>query len=339
MIINEWWSGRYEERYWLEVTGRNDLGVNLKAPQTNEQGDEFWSYSLLKFVEPGDVIFHYDRPRQAIVAWSVATGELWEDMVVWAARGISARTAGIQPHTRPGWYVGLEQFFVFKQPVLLDEIRTVQAELTVKRKQLAALVGDPLYFPFEMGTKRPLRPMQGYLFKLPAFFVAQFPELKTHKIQLQIREGISYFGSEYRAADENTTVGQRDPFSVDPTLVERALRSHAATQNALATYLKEHGVQPRSPASNEPNFDLAWIYDTTTWVAEIKSLTEANEEKQLRLGLGQLLRYRQLLGPKGNVRAVLVTERRPTDSSWENLCKELDILITWPDNWQQKLLF
>jgi hypothetical protein len=32
------------------------------------------------------------------------------------------------------------------------------------------------YFPFELGS-RDLRPLQGYLFKLPAAFVELFPEL------------------------------------------------------------------------------------------------------------------------------------------------------------------
>lgn len=90
-MIQDWWSDRYNERFWLEVTGRLDLGANLKAPQGNEQGKNFWSYSLLHYVSPGDMVFHYSRPEQAIVALSVATGELWEDSLVWAARGTSAR--------------------------------------------------------------------------------------------------------------------------------------------------------------------------------------------------------------------------------------------------------
>ncbi len=336
-MIHDWWHEQYNERYWLEVTGRDDLGANLKAPQSNEQGDEFWSYSLLKFVQSSDTIFHYYRPQQAIIAQSIISGNLWEDEVVWAARGTSARNAGIFPHTRSGWYVGLEQYTVLQDPVTLEMIRAVQTELSSQRNHLAQLVDEPIYFPFEMGTKRPLRPMQGYLFKLPAFFVELFPQLKLSTPRSIIREEHGKLGSDYRAADESTSVGQRDPFSVDPTLVERALRSHATTQNALASYLIARGLQPRSPAPNEPNFDLAWMQNREIWVAEIKSITDANEEKQLRLGLGQLLRYRQLLSSKGAVRAVLVVERQPLDASWESLCEELKILLIWPDNWDKKL--
>lgn len=39
--IHVWWEQYPEERYWLEVTGRKDLGANLKTPQTNEKGSEF----------------------------------------------------------------------------------------------------------------------------------------------------------------------------------------------------------------------------------------------------------------------------------------------------------
>lgn len=39
----------------------------------------------------------------------------------------------------------------------------------------------------------------------------------------------------------------------------------------------------------EPSFDLAWMTTETVFVVEVKSTTAKNEEKQLRLGLGQVL--------------------------------------------------
>ena len=70
-----------------------------------------------------------------------------------------------------------------------------------------------------------------------------------------------------------------------------------------------------------------------TWVCEVKSLTVENEEKQLRLGLGQVLRYRHLLQAKGEIRAALILERSPTDLSWIELCKRLGVSLAWPGNW------
>jgi hypothetical protein len=337
-VINSWWNGLENERYWLEVTGRSDIGVNLKAPQANEGGDEFWSYSLLKHVNPGDTVFHYDRNRQEIIARSKASTKYWEDTIVWAARGQAARAAGIEPHTRPGWYVGLDNVALVEPIVRLDDVRNAQARIVAERDRLEAEVGPPLYFPFELGAIRPLRPMQGYRFKLPGFFVDVFPQLVAEILPREIREHPLPLGSEYRPANEETSVAEMDPFAIDPALIERGHRGHAATQNALAAFIERNGIEPRSAGPDEPSYDLGWIQHDTCWVAEVKSLTEANEEKQLRLGLGQLLRYRQLLRDRGRVRAVLAVERQPLDDSWQVLCQQLDILLAWPPDWDVRLL-
>jgi hypothetical protein len=91
-------------------------------------------------------------------------------------------------------------------------------------------------------------------------------------------------------------------------------------------------MQPRSPGPEDANFDLAWIRnDGVIVVAEVKSITAVNEEKQLRLGLGQVLRYRQLLARDGDdVRALLAVERGPSDPSWVTLCSGLGVHLAWP---------
>jgi hypothetical protein len=339
--IHDWWTPIPAECFWLEVTGRADIGVNLKAPQTNEHELEFWSYSLLKYVHEGDLIFHYDRNQQAIIARSTATGKFWNDSIVWAARGALAREAGIRPHTRPGWYVGLEDYQKLENPLELETIRAFQNELSVLMNQLIVEVGSPLYFPFEMGIRRPMRPMQGYLFKLPLFFVQLLGEslgedaFGKHVISdKKIDEG---FGVDYRIADEETSVGERDPFSIDPAIVERGIHGHAVTQNALAELLIDQQLIPLSPGPDEPNYDLAWKINDEIWIAEIKSITNSNEEKQLRLGLGQLLRYCQLLQPKGKVYGILAIERAPSDPTWIALCEAHNILLVWPDVFSEKI--
>ncbi len=339
--IYNWWTKKPAEFFWLEVTGRTDIGVNLKAPQTNEHGLEFWSYSLLKYVHEGDVIFHYDRNQQAIVARSIATGEFWIDSIIWAARGALAREAGIRPHTRPGWYVGLEDYRRLENSLDLEIIRIFQKELYDLMSQLIAEVGSPLYFPFEMGNNRPMRPMQGYLFKLPLFFVNLFEEsLGENAFRKNVifdKKIDGMFGVDYRIADEETSVGERDPFSIDPAIVERGLHGHAATQNALANFLINQQLIPLSPGPDEPNYDLAWKLDDEIWIAEVKSITNSNEEKQLRLGLGQLLRYCQLLQTKGNVHGILAIERAPSDPTWVALCENHDMLLVWPEVFSEKL--
>jgi len=340
-IIHNWWVNRPTEVFWLEVTGRSDIGVNLKAPQTNEHGLAFWSYSLLKCVNEGDVIFHYDRNEQAIIARSIATGQFWVDSIIWAARGALAREAGIRPHTRPGWYVGLEDHQRLGNPLELEIIRNFQKELYHVMSQLIVEVGSPLYFPFEMGNNRPMRPMQGYLFKLPLFFVSLFGEsLGENAFRTKViydKKMDEVFGVDYRIADEETSVAERDPFSIDPAIVERGLHGHAATQNALASFLINQKLIPLSPGPDEPNYDLAWKLNDEIWVAEVKSITNSNEEKQLRLGLGQLLRYCQLLQTKGKVHGILAIERAPSDHTWVALFEDHDMVLVWPEVFSERI--
>lgn len=337
--IHRWWIERPDEPYWLEVTDRKDPGANLKAPQRNESGNEFWSYSILKEVQGGDRIFHYDRQSQAIIAMSRATGDFWEDQVVWAARGTSARDAGVEPHLRSGWYVGLQDFASLLEPLDLEGIRAKTEKIQARYHSLLHRLDGPLYFPFELGEKRPIRPLQGYLFKLPRFFVELFDELPSDSNggglmnTMLVRDRV---GSKYRPADEEASVGGYDPMEVDPAIVERGTRGHAVTQNALAEYIQEMGHTPRSPLPTEPNYDLAWEVNDTTYVAEVKSVTNKNEERQLRMGLGQVLKYRHDLQVSGlsKVEAVLVSERKPP-ADWIAMCRSLSVYLVWPGQFER----
>ena len=146
-----WWdAAKDSEVFWLEVTRRTDFGTNLKAPQANETGGEFWSYSFLKEVNVGDVVFHYDASEHAVVASSVASSDFWEDEIVWAARGVFARKAGVQPHTRSGWYVGLEGYSELVDALTIQQIRARAAEIRVELDQLKAAHGGLCIFRLRM---------------------------------------------------------------------------------------------------------------------------------------------------------------------------------------------
>jgi len=143
-------------------------------------------------------------------------------------------------------------------------------------------------------------------------------------------------GTAYREAAEDTASRTRDPWTVDPDVIDRGLRGHATTQNAAAKHLRELGIGPRSPRPGEPTFDLAWEADGIAFVAEVKSLTSANEEQQLRLGLGQVLRYRQLLRNGGRAaEAYLIVERPPADPAWDSLCQALGVVLTYPSRFEK----
>lgn len=332
--LNQWWTKLPKERYWLEITRRPDIGTNLKTPQKNENGTEFWSYSLITKVRPGDIVYHYHGIAQAITARSTAVGSTWEDDILWAARGTSAREARIAPHVRKGWYLGLERFEILHKPVTLNAIRDASKQVKANLAALEAQVGNRLYFPFEIGDKRPIRPMQGYLFKLPKFFVDQF-ELSRTVPRLELAPPDT--GVAYRSADEDMSLPDRDAFSVDPAIVERGIRGHARTQNLLAKHLLTIGLTPLSPSASDPDYDLAWCTSGMTFIAEVKSITTSNEEKQLRLALGQVLRYTYQLGQSLNLRAVIVIERPPADPGWRELCNQMKVILTWPEDFRESI--
>jgi hypothetical protein len=140
-------------------------------------------------------------------------------------------------------------------------------------------------------------------------------------------------GREYRRVDEHAEIDPNAPehTGLDPDLGGRGLRAHNVTQNLVAAAVKEAGFEPRRPKPDEPQYDIAWEHGDVTWVAEVKSVTEQNEERQLRQALGQVLRYRQLLeADRRSVRAMIAVEHKPSDPSWGELCAGEGIVLAWP---------
>ncbi len=143
-------------------------------------------------------------------------------------------------------------------------------------------------------------------------------------------DGDSPLGAEYREADESSSSAAPEPFEVDPDVRDRGTRAHAVTQNALSEVVRRRGFTPRSPLRGEPNYDIAWEEGSAFVVAEVKSVTHRNAEKQLRLALGQVLRYRSLLQPdRRTVRTVIALSSAPRDEAWVALCEEHDVGLIW----------
>lgn len=334
--MTEWWDGDPDERYWVEITARDDIGVDLHAPSANEKLAPFWSYELLRKPLAGHIVYHYDGNSQAIIGYSEIVGEPWDDRIVWAAQGTSARKQGIVPHLRDGIRRGLGGFVPLEAPLTKARLIENRREMIAIRDAIAAR-GKPSRFPFIPYGDNDLRAIQGYLTKLPQAVLELFPELrpKDHRLVTTTPGAVSAsaLGTSYRRANEVLAVSERDPFAVDPALVERALRGHAATQNLLAAHIAANGATPLSPVPGGPNYDLAWQSGEEFWVAEVKSCTALNQENQLRLGLGQVLRYRSILSTTLGrpVRAMLVVEVKPRDPAWLALCADLDVDLRWPD--------
>ena len=79
-----WWNNDVDERYWMEITDREDLGGYLENWAEKEAGGRIAPTWLLDDMRIGNVVFHYDkRPKtKAIVGYSqVAPGssDHWTD--------------------------------------------------------------------------------------------------------------------------------------------------------------------------------------------------------------------------------------------------------------------
>lgn len=142
---------------------------------------------------------------------------------------------------------------------------------------------------------------------------------------------------DYRRDRPMSPARERRKFDTNPDLTQRGRLQHARIQNGMAAALRRYGLRPQmaaASANTDLSFDLAWAWARVLYVAEVKSLTARNEERQLRLGLGQVLRYRDLLHQQGrwdDVRGWLLVEREPQDQGWMSLCGALGITIAWPD--------
>jgi hypothetical protein len=333
--VNDWWTGDPRQKFWLEITDRDDIGIDLHCPQRDANGNRTPGYSLIWCVQVDDIVFHYDKNEHAITGWSRAAGRVTEAPTIWLSHHAATRRRLHQQRAQPGWWLDLYGPFLLDPPLTLAQIRASALQLRTLLEALRSDHPGSLYFPFSFYGGTEPRPQQPYLNKLPTEFVALFPALATATREASpdaADDGVRAtpsLGTAYREARVSPLPSERQPFTVDPALVERGLKGHSDMQNALAQVLRQAGIEPRSSLPREPNFDLAWETEGTVFVAEVKSITDDNEEEQLRLGLGQVLRYRHRLGHLGHDRvvAVLVPERTPRDPSWRELCHELGVAL------------
>jgi hypothetical protein len=146
--LKTWWDGDPAQRYWLEITDRDDLGADLVAPQLDHAGHAHWSYELVTQVRSGDVVLHWSKrgsENKAIVGWSIARGAPFENTLRWRSHVAGVDIAG-PDSPRPAWQIELEEFTTLPSPVDLAEVRSREAELRRIKEDLAAEHGQGLYF-------------------------------------------------------------------------------------------------------------------------------------------------------------------------------------------------
>jgi hypothetical protein len=174
-----WWQRNAGENVWMEITRRDDIGADLKAPSAARGGVATASYALVPLVQPGDVVVHYDSREEAIIGVSVASSAAEPAPIYWVARGSYARRAGEQPRWLAGLRVMLDHYRRLEPPVTLAEIRRHKEALLALRPRIqAGPNGQPIYFPW-IPYRDKLRTFQSYLIKMPRDAIRLFPQLRA----------------------------------------------------------------------------------------------------------------------------------------------------------------
>ena len=123
--------------------------------------------------------------------------------------------------------------------------------------------------------------------------------------------------------------GSFTPGEIDPDKLRDGFERHNKTQNLLAEYLSERNCTVSSPGLNDPIFDLYWVGQNGSYVCEVKSITDENEESQLRKAIGQVLRYQSQLRASGKeCFPVVVTDREVSDQTWYSVFSENGMILS-----------
>lgn len=145
------------------------------------------------------------------------------------------------------------------------------------------------------------------------------------------------FGAKYRPAADGTPAHEElPPHLIDLSELDRATRRHMVLQDRLADALRERGIEPRSPDSWQPKFDLAFEHGDRRFVVEVKT-TDPVDTQQARLGAGQVLEYRHLLAEEaGEIEPVLLFEAAPPDP-WNSIAQHLGLMLLRADQLERSL--
>ena len=197
--INDWWADDPRQRFWLEITDRPDVGIDLHCPQRDATGNRTPGYSLIWCVRVDDIVFHYEKDEHAITGWSRAAGPVTEAPTVWLSHRGATRRRLLQERAQPGWWLDLDGPFPLDPPLTLAHIRASARSSAPSLTHCDQTIPGA-YFPFSFYGGTEPRPQQPYLNKLPAEFVTLFPVLAQRSGQLHRRRKIGAPALHHRLA-------------------------------------------------------------------------------------------------------------------------------------------
>ena len=177
MFENAWWQKYTEEYYWVEVTKRDDIGENLRAPLKNTGSKDYFSYSILQQMCPKDLVIHYDGKISAITGISKVADSWVESPIDWIPS--KKQKKGDKPNIIPGQMVKLSDYTNIRK-VTLKQIQKKNNEIEYIIEDLKNRYNKAPYFPFGPASKKRnyLSTNEGYGFAVSQSFVDLFPKLK-----------------------------------------------------------------------------------------------------------------------------------------------------------------
>ncbi|MEU4164529.1 DUF3883 domain-containing protein [Actinoplanes sp. NPDC026670] len=286
MAVNEWWADDPTQRYWLEITDRDDLGENLHAPQLDGAGRPNWTYDLVRYVQPGDVVLHWHKDligRPALVGYSEAAGVVTASTIVWQARGTYGR-ARQEPPPQPSWCTPLRGYTALPEPIDQTVLRSVESDLHAALDTLSATHRGALYFPFAFSDKRPIRTNQGYLVKFPAELLKIIPGLEQIPAGPRRQPTAPGEGEKPTATDSNRIRrSARGAGYVADAKLRVALERHAVAQ-ATAFYQGEGWTVTDVGTKRPYDLHLTRPDDPTERHVEVKGTTQNAVEVELTIG-------------------------------------------------------
>lgn len=181
MSVNAWWENDPEQRYWMQITDREDLNGPLLSPKLP---GFTWGYDLVSQVQPGDRVLHWSTrgPRPVLAGWSEVTDHAHViPEYTWTPRHGWERTT-------PGWRAALGSFHPFKRPVPNSDLRPLLEAIIAVDVDLSSKHRGTIYFPFtRYGSNRPeayqeLRATQAYFVKFPVELFGVIPGIDAARI-------------------------------------------------------------------------------------------------------------------------------------------------------------
>lgn len=155
MAINEWWAGDNRERFWVEITNRQPLGENLIAPQLDDGGREYWSYTLVNHVRPRDVVLHWSKNGEpGVVGYSHVAETPFPSTLEWQSRGTYGRSRE-STGEEDAWEAPLAGYRELAAPLTQTRLRVIEKEIRAARADLQATHDGVLYFPFALSELTP----------------------------------------------------------------------------------------------------------------------------------------------------------------------------------------